>query len=99
MVVFEMKTYLGDGAYAEWQDGMICLTTSDGISTTNVIYLDRDVLKAFEIFIHNRSPYSAVFLCGMTGCKNLASHMCGFTSNEVCKTWLCDECKHEHPTT
>src|SRR5574338_372052 len=35
------KHYLGDGAYVEIDHGMIKLTTSDGYSDTNTIYLDR----------------------------------------------------------
>ena len=34
------KTYLGDAVYAEWDGFYLVLTTSDGISNTNTIYLD-----------------------------------------------------------
>ena len=36
------KVYLGDGAYAEMIDGyQVKLTTEDGISVQNTIYLER----------------------------------------------------------
>jgi hypothetical protein len=37
------KRYLGDGVYAEWDGYHITLTTENGISTTNTIYLDPNV--------------------------------------------------------
>jgi hypothetical protein len=47
-----MKTYLGDGVYAELTPfGEIVLTTEDGISATNTIVLDSQVLLAFERWI------------------------------------------------
>ncbi|HEV3340916.1 MAG TPA: hypothetical protein VG125_11185 [Pirellulales bacterium] len=42
------KTYLGDGVYVEIERGMFKLTTSDGISTTNVIYLE---IEAYEALV------------------------------------------------
>lgn len=35
------KTYLGDGAYVDFEEGMVKLTTENGIETTNTIYLER----------------------------------------------------------
>jgi hypothetical protein len=43
-----MKTYLGDGVYADVEYGMIKLTTEDGISTTNTIYLEPEVINALQ---------------------------------------------------
>lgn len=41
------KTYLGDGVYVSRAlDGGLTLTTEDGISTTNVIHLEPEVLMA-----------------------------------------------------
>jgi hypothetical protein len=41
------KTYLGDGVYGEWEDGtMVKLTTEDGISATNTIFLEPEVMEA-----------------------------------------------------
>lgn len=41
-----MKTYLGDGVYAEVVDGMVRLTTEDGVRTTNEVFLDSHVLRS-----------------------------------------------------
>lgn len=46
------KEYLGDGVYADIPcPGTIILTTEDGISTTNEIVLEPEVISAFENFI------------------------------------------------
>lgn len=39
--------YLGDGAYADMENGMVRLSTCDGIGETNVIYLEPAVLRSF----------------------------------------------------
>jgi len=39
------KKYLGDGAYAEFDGYYIVLTTSDGITVTNRICLEKEVFK------------------------------------------------------
>lgn len=41
----EMKAYLGDGVYVDFDRGQIVLTTEDGISTTNTIYLEPEVYE------------------------------------------------------
>lgn len=41
------KTYLGDGAYVEVVDYGIRLTTENGISVTNEVFLEPEVLQAF----------------------------------------------------
>jgi hypothetical protein len=46
-----MKTYLGDSVYADIEDGMILLTTEDGIETTNIIYLEIEVYEALIAFV------------------------------------------------
>jgi hypothetical protein len=42
------KEYLGDGVFVDIEDGMIKLTTEDGIKATNTIYLEVEVLEAFR---------------------------------------------------
>lgn len=42
-----MKAYLGDGVYAERTPQGIVLTTENGISITNSIVLEPEVLSAF----------------------------------------------------
>jgi Holliday junction resolvase len=46
-----MKRYLGDGVYAEYDGRMIKLTTEDGISTTNTIYLESEVVQSLMSFL------------------------------------------------
>ncbi len=46
-----MKTYLGDGCYADFDGYHVKLTTENGIRTTNVIFLDVDTLDAFLTFV------------------------------------------------
>lgn len=47
-----MKTYLGDGVYADIDSGMIKLTTEDGISVANTIYLESDVVANLITYIN-----------------------------------------------
>lgn len=47
------KRYLGDGVYAENDGCDIILTTSDGLETTNEIYLEYEVLQALKMYIKN----------------------------------------------
>lgn len=39
------KTYLGDGAYVEYQGYTFVLTTDNGLVTTNEIYLELGAMK------------------------------------------------------
>ena len=45
------KIYLGDAVYAEWEHGMLKLTTSNGISDTNTIYLEPEVIAALQLYL------------------------------------------------
>lgn len=48
------KTYLGDAVYAEADGyGGIMLTTEDGVSTTNSIYLEPEVIASFSKWMAN----------------------------------------------
>ena len=40
------KKYLGDGVYADIEHGRLVLTTEDGISVTNTIYLEPEIVEA-----------------------------------------------------
>lgn len=44
----DTKRYLGDAVYAEDVNGMVKLTTEDGIQATNTIYLDPEVFEALR---------------------------------------------------
>ena len=42
----EAKRYLGDGVYAAIENGMLKLTTEDGLRATNTIFLEPEVYGA-----------------------------------------------------
>lgn len=44
------KQYMGDGVYATVEPGAITLTTEDGISVQNTVYLEADLVKDFVRF-------------------------------------------------
>lgn len=48
-----MKTYLGDGVYAEIQHGQVVLTVEDGISTNSRIYLEPEVYTNLVRFVED----------------------------------------------
>jgi len=45
------KVYLGDSVYAEVRNGMIVLTTEDGVSVSNEICLEMYVYQALVRFV------------------------------------------------
>ncbi len=48
------ETYLGDAVYVYMNDvAQVVLYTSDGTHETNVIYLESEVLTAFDRWIEN----------------------------------------------
>ncbi len=50
-MLMKMKQYLGDGVYAAWDGFAIVLTTEDGISAQNTIYLEPQVVEALQRYI------------------------------------------------
>lgn len=50
MAIEIQKTYLGDGAYADFEHGMIKLTAENGIMVTDTIYLESGVYDALKRF-------------------------------------------------
>lgn len=46
----DQKAYLGDGVYVTIEHGMICLTTENGVETTNTIYLEPEVWRALRLW-------------------------------------------------
>jgi len=65
----EMKEYLGDSVYAEMVSGGILLTTNNGKGPSNVIFLDPEVLTAFNRFAKNADPYQAMYDTAAASCK------------------------------
>jgi hypothetical protein len=55
-----MKTYLGDGVYLNQSDGMIELTTSNGVRDTNIIYLEPEVLSEFLKYLGKLIPFGSL---------------------------------------
>jgi hypothetical protein len=47
-----MKEYLGDGVYVEVNSGRIVLTTENGVSITNTIFLEPEVWVALCEYMH-----------------------------------------------
>lgn len=45
------KTYLGDGVYAVVADGMLTLTTENGIHATNTVHLEPEVWVALQRYM------------------------------------------------
>lgn len=45
------KEYLGDSVYAEIENGMLKLTTDNGMGASNEIYLDLEVLAALNAYV------------------------------------------------
>ena len=45
------KTYLGDAVYVDFDGWHIVLTTEDGISTTNEIFLEPEVIVALQQYL------------------------------------------------
>lgn len=48
------KIYLGDGVYAAIERGMLVLTTEDGYSVTNRIWLENEVYEALIVYAAKR---------------------------------------------
>lgn len=45
------KDYLGDSVYVEIEDGMIKLTTENGLGPSNTIYLEPNVFDALSRYV------------------------------------------------
>jgi hypothetical protein len=45
-MIMSNKVYLGDGVYANTDGYHVTITTENGISTTNTIHLDPEVMAA-----------------------------------------------------
>jgi hypothetical protein len=56
----DLKEYLGDGVYVDFDDfGCLTLTTEDGVSVTNRIFLEPEVLEAFLAYLKRHSLLNA----------------------------------------
>lgn len=66
------KAYLGDSVYAQMQDGMIKLTTENGVRADNVIYLEPEVYAAL---VRYYSEYLERKATAMSNPTYLGDHM------------------------
>ena len=47
------KRYIGDGVYADVENGQLILTTENGISVTNLIFIEPEVWSALLEFVES----------------------------------------------
>lgn len=47
----KFKTYIGDGAYVDFDGYAVILTTEDGIRATNTVVMEPEVLVEFERWV------------------------------------------------
>lgn len=54
------KKYLGDGVYIDFDGYAVTLTTEDGISVQNTVYMEPTIVKNFQAYIEdlNRLQFS-----------------------------------------
>jgi hypothetical protein len=52
-IVMTTKQYLGDGVFVEMEGDMVKLSTEDGDSTANVIFLEPEVFANLELFVRS----------------------------------------------
>ena len=45
------KVYIGDGVYADFEDGMIKLTTENGVTVFDTIYLEEETYSGLLKFV------------------------------------------------
>lgn len=50
------KQYIGDGVYVDYDGFHLVLTTEDGISVTNTIYLDKVSYRSLILYVQNIPP-------------------------------------------
>lgn len=53
------KDYIGDGVYVALDQGMIRLTTENGIETTNTVYLEPGVWRALKAYVERNTVPAA----------------------------------------
>ena len=48
---FKRKIYLGNGAYAKFKNGVLAIYNSDGITITNIIFLEETEIENLQHFL------------------------------------------------
>jgi hypothetical protein len=70
-----MKEYLGDSVYADFENGMVKLTTENGMGPSNTIYLEPEVMRALIRYAESRkNPAPKCAWCGGAGCFACSSN-------------------------
>jgi hypothetical protein len=46
-----MKTYLGDSVYVDVEDGMLKLTTENGLGPSNTVFLEPKVYDNLRLYV------------------------------------------------
>ena len=78
------KEYCGDGVYVELEDGMIKLTTSNGLEDTNTVYLEPEVWTCLMRWAtanrpfdaSHRKPLTPEHVCGLSGYNGMIDPPC-----------------------
>lgn len=52
-----MKTYLGDGLYAEGENGMIKLSTQRD-AVEHYVYLEPEIYEALQLWVRHERPFN-----------------------------------------
>lgn len=52
-MISEHRTYLGDSIYVAIENGMLKLTTENGMGANNTIYIEQEVYEALIEYVNN----------------------------------------------
>jgi hypothetical protein len=53
------KSYLGDGVYADIENGMVKLTVENGIEATDTIFLEDENFEALVAYVERKPKFFA----------------------------------------
>ena len=67
MEPMELKAYLGDGVYVNFDGFALVLTTEDGLTVTNCIFLEPDVYRALLGYVDRLKTKPAVETIDVVG--------------------------------
>lgn len=60
-VPHQRKTYLGDGAYVQWDGNGLKLTAENGIEATDTVYLEVEVIGSFLQYLKQQFPDAPIW--------------------------------------
>lgn len=82
------KEYLGDSVYCEANNGMVTLTTNNGLGPSNTIHLELDVLHALVLFAERNIGYHLRLNHHIEGLREYAHWKGGEQQVGTCGTTL-----------